>query len=260
MNRVIANPNSFQEITIESSLDGSPEPSLLFVPERPAALVVGLHTWSADRFNQRKMLPFCQERRWALLLPEFRGPNTMRNPRAREAGGSPVARRDIVDATEWVTKRLLGSDTPTFLLGGSGGGHMALLVAAREAFRWTAVSSWCPISDLAMWHGDNPQYALHIEAVCGGVPGASEEVDEEYRNRSPITFVESLRSTRLQLAHGRHDDSVPYCHSWNLAGKLIDEPSFYLSIFDGKHEMRMSSAFEFFDRALNGDPAAKLTE
>ena len=258
-NSMTVDSSSFREIIIESSLDGSLEPSLLFLPERPAALVVGLHTWSADRFNQMKMLPFCQERGWALLLPEFRGPNTIHNPRAREAGGSRLARRDIVDATKWVTEQFLGSDTPTFLLGGSGGGHMALLVAAREPFSWRAVSSWCPITDLAPWHGDNPRYTQHIEAVCGGPPGVSEEVDEEYRSRSPITFAESLRSVRLHLAHGRHDISVPYRHSWDLAGKLIDEPLFYLSIFDGKHEMRMPSAFEFFDQTLDGESSAQLT-
>lgn len=63
--------------------------------------MVGLHTWSYNRFNQLSaMLPLCRERGWALLLPEFRGPNLKNNPRVRQACASEVARRDILDAVE----------------------------------------------------------------------------------------------------------------------------------------------------------------
>ena len=46
----------FTEITVRSSVDGSEEPSLLYIPEtaheKTVPLVVGLHTWSYDRFNK----------------------------------------------------------------------------------------------------------------------------------------------------------------------------------------------------------------
>jgi len=250
----------FEEIVVPSSLDGSLEPSLLFLPENPEVLVVGLHTWSADRFNQMKaMLPPCQERGWALLLPEFRGPNLDTNPRAPEAGGSALARRDIVDATEWVIRERFASRPETFLLGGSGGGHMSLMVAAREEFSWSAVSSWCPITNIASWHGENAGYAPHIEALCGGSPMRSSEIDAQYRERSPIHYAAGLRSVRLQLAHGRDDASVPFSHSWRLAQELIGAAEFYLSIFDGKHELRAADAFAFFDRSLQGAARVQLT-
>lgn len=253
--------SAFKEIQVTSSLDGSPEPSLLYMPEGGAkVLVVGLHTWSADRFNQvANFLPHCRERGWALVLPEFRGSNLDTNPRVTEACASPLARRDIVDAANWVIKNHFQERPATFLLGGSGGGHMSLMVAAREDFPWTAVSSWCPITDLAAWHGQNANYARHMVAACGGIPGASESVVKEYHERSPLNFVSALRDVRLQLAHGRHDKAVPYSHSWNLAQALIDAPHFYPWIFDGKHELRQKPAFEFFDRSLGENASAVLT-
>ena len=76
----------FTEIAVRSTVDGSKEPSLLYIPEtaheKTVPLVVGLHTWSYDRFNKMDAyLPFCKSRGWALLLPEFRGPNLRTNPR-----------------------------------------------------------------------------------------------------------------------------------------------------------------------------------
>ena len=54
------------ELQIPSSLDGSLQPSLFFHPSQgqgaPAPLVVGLHTWSYDRFNQAdNYLPLCEK-------------------------------------------------------------------------------------------------------------------------------------------------------------------------------------------------------
>lgn len=253
--------DSFREISVRSSLDGSMEPSLLWLPEGEIkALVVGLHTWSADRFNQRKpMKPFCEERGWALLLPEFRGPNLTDNPRAREAGGSALARRDIVDAARHVLEHHLGgtASLPVFLLGGSGGGHMSLMVAAREDFPWTAVSSWCPITDLAAWHRENAGYAPHIAAVCGGTP-SDPATGCDYRERSPIHYAEALARHTLQLAHGRHDASVPYTHGYKMSQAIeqLAPAHFYFHLFNGTHELRLRDAFEFFDTVLAKEAAA----
>ena len=43
-----------KELQIKSSLDGTLQPSLFYHPQTDAAvpLVVGLHTWSYDRFGR----------------------------------------------------------------------------------------------------------------------------------------------------------------------------------------------------------------
>lgn len=68
-----------KEILIQSTLDGTLQPSLFYKAkgcQRP--LLVGLHTWSFNRFNQIKnMLPYAEKYDFNLLLPEFRGANTV---------------------------------------------------------------------------------------------------------------------------------------------------------------------------------------
>ncbi len=257
--------DAFEELTFRSSLDGSQEPYLFWWPqtkEPPTALVVVLHTWSADRFNMGpKTLNYCKERGWALVLPEFRGPNLTTNPRARQAGGSALARRDIIDATQQVLADRFERKPFLFLLGGSGGGHMSLQVAGREAFRWDAVSSWCPITDLAAWQQENPNYRAHIEAVCGGAPGQSPEIDAEYHERSPLHVASALANCRLQIGHGREDRSVPYTHSWKIAQAIeaCQPEAFYFSLFAGGHELHHAAAFEFFDGTVKAAATEEMT-
>jgi dipeptidyl aminopeptidase/acylaminoacyl peptidase len=241
------------ELEIVSTLDGAVEKALFQYPAKKenVPLVVGLHTWSYDRFNQiDQMLPLCRERGWALLLPEFRGPNLSSNPRARKACGSVHARGDILDALDAVTDAYPIDSEAIFLLGGSGGGHMALLMAARAPRRWKAVSAWVPITDLAVWHGENLDYAPHVAACCGGEPGSGEAVDREYRERSPLSYVKELSSVNLSVHHGRHDPVVHYGHSWRLALELERQGAeqFYFDIFDGAHDIHYQRAFSRFDR------------
>jgi len=241
------------ELEFRSSMDNSLEKALLHVPHTLHAvpLVVGLHTWSYNRFNQQStMLPFCQERKWALLLPEFRGPNLKDNHRARQACASALARQDILDAVDTVACDYSIDTSNLFLLGGSGGGHMALMMAAVSPERWKGVSSWVPITDLAAWYDENPNYAGNVAACCGGEPGSALEVDREYRERSPIFHVEQLAKANLYLHHGRFDPIVDYRQSWRLANRLEEAGAerFFFEIFNGGHDIHYERAFRWFDQ------------
>jgi dipeptidyl aminopeptidase/acylaminoacyl peptidase len=242
-----------EQLTVLSSLDGSQEPSLFYCPReriRPP-LLVGLHTWSCDLYNQvDAMLPMCRERGWALLLPEFRGPNLASNPRARQACASALAKQDIIDVVDVTLGEYALDADRVFLLGGSGGGHMALMMAAYAPRRWGGVSAWVPVTDLAAWHTENPSYAPHIAACCGGAPGTSPDVDKEYRERSPLHHAESMAEANLSVHHGRYDPSVPYSHTWRLAEELerLGARRCFYEVFDGGHEIRYDVAFQWFDR------------
>ncbi|MBQ9337486.1 MAG: prolyl oligopeptidase family serine peptidase [Lentisphaeria bacterium] len=240
------------EILIESSLDGTAQPSLYFHPQTDESvpLVVGLHTWSYDRFNQREnYLPLCREAGYALLLPEFRGPNLIENPLKAQACGSDLARQDVIDAVRHVCVHSAIDPERIFLLGCSGGGHMALLAAetAPELFR--AVEVWCPVSDLIEWHRSATEkrqsYARHIEACLGGTPS---ERTEEYIRRSPARHPERLKDLPVSIHHGRHDRVVPFRHSVVLAEQLekAGNERVYLDIFDGGHEQNPAHSFEWF--------------
>jgi dipeptidyl aminopeptidase/acylaminoacyl peptidase len=248
-----------QELTIPSSIDGRAEPSL-FAPSPTsgdAPLLVGLHTWSADRFNQKKLLPLCQQRGWHLLLPEFRGPNLTTNPRAKEACASNLAQQDILDAVDYVHNHYQISKQ-VFLLGGSGGGHMSLMMAARAPKLWTAVSAWCPITDLSKWRLQNPNYRAHIEACCGGVPEDGPEVAQQYAQRSPITHIDQIAKAHVYIQHGKNDPSVPCTHTLELYQKLFyahPDAKVYCDIFPGKHDFHPERAMQWVQSLIDHEPA-----
>ncbi len=91
-------------------------------------------------------------------------------------------------------KDLYSVDTDrVYLVGVSGGGHAALLMAGRSPEVWAGVSAWCGISDIAKWWRQTKDagldYCEQIEASCGGSPDDTSEVMQECRNRSPLTYL-----------------------------------------------------------------------
>lgn len=229
-----------EEIYIRSTLDGTMQPSLFYhsdsAEKRP--LLVGLHTWSFDRSNQIKnMLPVCEKNDFNLLLPEFRGPNLSKNPNCRKACGSDFAKQDVLDAIDYLVENGLVDGKNVFLLGLSGGGHMALLMAGMRPEYFRAIGAFVPITDLAKWAGENPNYAKHVFACC--------QNEEEMLKRSPIHYLDTIAKANLKIFHGKFDPVVPVSHSISLFNGLMEKypnASVYLDVFDGKHEIDMESA------------------
>ncbi len=230
-----------REIRIRSSMDGTLQPSLFYKStssgKRP--LLVGLHTWSFDRFNQIKnMLPVAEKYDFHLLLPEFRGKNLKSNPHCTFACGSEYAKQDIKDAIDHLLEKEEIDRENIFLLGLSGGGHMALLMAGFCPEYFKAIAAYVPITDLARWTKENPNYASHVSACC------SNDTDEMLK-RSPITYLDSIAKANLKIFHGKKDPIVPVSHSmtfYNAITEKYPNASVYLDIFDGGHEIDMQTA------------------
>ena len=112
-----------QEIIIKSTLDGENQPILFYSASKPnRPLLVGLHTWSFDRFNQiDNMLPLAKKHDFNLLLPEFRGPNKESNPNHKKACGSKYVIQDVKDAIDYCIENKQIDRGNIFLLGASGG-------------------------------------------------------------------------------------------------------------------------------------------
>ncbi len=209
------------EVRIKSSLDGSEQPAFFYAPKagkKPIPLLVVLHSWSAD-YRQKSYPQFpkwCVEQGWAYIHPNFRGPN--RNP---QATGSELAVQDVLDAVAYVRKNTKVDEKRILLVGASGGGYMSLMMAGRAPDLWAGVSSWVPISDLSAWHAQTKskrlKYYREIEKSCGGAPGKSKEVDEQYRIRSPLTHLPKAKGkVNLDINAGifdGHKGSVPVSHS-----------------------------------------------
>lgn len=231
------------EVRIVSSADGTEQTIVVGVPESydpgtPMPLLVGLHTWSADYLQ--RVQPYGTEaarRGWLVVLPNLRGPNTTNNPHPTQAGGSPLAQRDIVDARQYMIDHYAVDPDRIYLTGDSGGGHMTMLMAGKYPDLWTAAAAWVPITDLREWWEVQNGYAVHVEAVTGGRPGDSPEVDFEYLRRSPRTFMTNLAPLPVLLAHGDRDPTIPVEQTWRSFRALADLPAHHtlLHIFSGGH-------------------------
>lgn len=205
-------------IHVTSTLDAAAQPCL-FIEARgaePRPLLVFLHTWSNGYdLDTQRWRDEAATYHWHFLQPHFRGPNN-----TPEACASPLARQDILDAVEHVLQRYAVDPQRVYLAGESGGGHMTLVMAAHAPERWAAASAWCGIADLAAWHRESAEagnkYARDIELCVGGIPGASETVDEQLRFRSPVHHLHQARGLPLDMATGIHDGhtgSVPVHHT-----------------------------------------------
>lgn len=215
--------------SVPSTMDGQSQPCL-FVPanaEEPRPLLVALHPWSQG-FNTFAGMTHWQRaarvHNWHYLQPHFRGPN--KNP---DACASPHARQDVLDAVDYVIQQYTVDPQRIYLAGCSGGGHMALVMAAHAPERWAAVSAWCPITDLAAWHVEciaaNLAYAQDLEAVCGGAPGASDAVNRQYRTRSPLFDLTHAAALPLDINAGLHDGhtgSVPVHHTLDVFNVIAE--------------------------------------
>ena len=189
-------------------------------------LLVVLHTWSGDFKQQahRDAFSECVKRGWVYIHPNFQGPN-----RQPLACGSFQAVRDVLESVRYAQRRANVDPDRVYLLGTSGGGHMALLMAGREPSVWAGVSAWVPITDLAAWHTQRApdKYSRDLEACCGGAPGTRQRVDEEYTRRSPLTWLARARGLAIDINAGIHDGhrgSVPVSHSLRAFNVLADVP------------------------------------
>ncbi len=245
------------EQPVKSTLDGTMQPNLIGVPEAyngqaPLPLLIGLHTW-AGQYRQMAE-PYGREaaqRRWLLLLPHFRGPNIPGNPDPLKAGGSLYAQRDVLDAFQYVKANYRVDETRVYLLGGSGGGYMALLMASKYPEYWAGVSSWCPVTNLRAWYREGlPDRQKQLEAVCGGKPGDSAEVDWQYLVRSVSTFLTNAAWVPLSLHHGDHDPVIQPQQSkdtWAVLAALPRHRATF-EIFDGGHTAKTHEGCDWLAR------------
>ena len=223
-----------KQITYISQLDHSQQPALIWAasgPE-PRPLAVCLHTWSYGLEQPcEHFLEQCKKRNWHFVFPHFRGPNW--NP---EACGSDLVVSDLESIVYYMKEHYPVDENRIYLVGGSGGGHASLLMAGRKPELWSAVSSWCPISDLGAWYDQTRRkksnliqrgYDNHISESCGGDPLTVPNASAQAKHRSPLTWLKNAKGNVIvDIGTGIHDGhtgSVPISHAI-LAYNEIAEP------------------------------------
>lgn len=220
-------PKEIKDISFPSNADKTKQPALFYAPpkrKKPTPLLVGLHSWSGG-YKQTAGAAYakwCIKKGWAFIHPHFRGPN--RTPRAC---GSELVVKDILSAVAYAKTHAKVDVKRIYLVGSSGGGHAALLMAGRAPKVWAGVSAWVPISDLTAWYHECKKagrgYFRQIAKSCGGAPGKNAKVDAEYRQRSPLTHLTAAKDVFLDINAGisdGHKGSVPISHSLNAYNLL----------------------------------------
>lgn len=231
-----------EQIEVMSTLDGTMQPSLLGVPDearrQPTPLLIYLHSWSSDfKQDNSRWQAQAVRRGWIYLHPNFRGIN--KHP---QACGSNLARQDIIDALDWVQSNYNVDKERIYLAGTSGGGHMTLLMGSYFPHRFSAISAWVPISDLSEWYrfhtqdGKRDHYAQMTVDCLGGPPEnegngpVSTDVQDAYRERSPVFHLAQAGRLPIDIAAGVHDGhtgSVPVTHTlhaFNRIAAALGEP------------------------------------
>lgn len=221
-------PGEVQRVEIASSADGTTQPALFYIPEAttPRPLLVALHTWSGD-WLQSLSVPYaewCVQKKWVFIHPDFRGPN--KNP---SAAGSELVVKDILDSVAFATREAKVDPRRVYLVGVSGGGMAALLMAGRAPEIWAGVSAWVPISNLLSWFSESRErgevYEGDLLKVLGADPTRDSSAAREALARSPITYLLAAKNLALDINAGiadGHTGSVPISHSLNAFNLLAD--------------------------------------
>ena len=219
-------------VKVRSTLDGTDQPCYFWAPEKAKTeavpLIVGLHTWSLDYHqldHYKTVFSYAEKSGWAFVGPNFRGPN-----RTPQGCGSDYAVQDIVDAVNYAKAKVKIDASRVYIIGGSGGGHMTLLMLGRHPEVFAGGAAFCPITDIARWHADSLEdhpgrgknYARNLVDACGGTPA---EKPEEYRHRSPLTWLARAKAQNVPayICTGIHDGwtgSVPVGHSFRAFNAL----------------------------------------
>lgn len=215
----------YKEISYPCSYDNSQQKALVYFAKSksPRPLVVVLHTWSQSYKEAYIYASPAVKYDFHIIMPNFRGPNTRSNP---ESMGSDAAVADIVDAVKWMKTQANVDENRIYLIGGSGGGHMALLMAGRHPEIWAGVSAWCPISDIKAWcqFHKGKGYGSHIIKNLKGDPRTDEAAAKEAAKRSPVTYLANAKNVTLDISTGIHDGyrgSVPVTETLYAFNKVV---------------------------------------
>jgi dipeptidyl aminopeptidase/acylaminoacyl peptidase len=233
-------PAEVKRVDIPCS-DGQMQPAMWYASpdaKGPRPLLVGLHTWSsnyASAGGDAVYAEWCAAQGWAFVHPHFRGPNN-----TPQALGSDRAVQDIVEAVAWAKQQTQVDESRIYLIGVSGGGHMALQMAGRHPEIWAGVSAWCGISDVKQWYADHvkvtivdgketptpDKYARDIEAALGGRPTADGALGKDAWKRSPLSSLAAAKTVPLDIAAGVLDGrsgSVPFTQALLAFNAVVEK-------------------------------------
>ena len=126
---------------------------------------------------------------------------------------------DIGEVHDHVVSSGIADPGKVVLSGGSWGGYLTLLGLGTQPERWSLGIAAVPVADyLAAYEDEMEPLKAFDRDLFGGTP---EEIPEEYRKRSPMTYIHEVRVPVLILA-GENDPRCPIRQIDNYIAKLVE--------------------------------------
>lgn len=214
------------EVVRYESFDGLEIEALLFRPEADKAngyTVFWPHggPQAAERKFYRSMFQVLLAAGYNVFAPNFRG-STGYGTRftkmvERDWGHGP--RLDNVAGVEWLLEQGIAERDKIFLVGGSYGGYMTLLLHGRHPEYWRACVDIFGVSDLFTFIASVPDFwKPRMDAWVGHPERDKEKLTED----SPITYLENMTKPMLVI-QGANDPRVVKAESDQIVAALRDQ-------------------------------------
>lgn len=176
---------------------------------------------AAERKFYRAMFQMFLNRGYNIFCPNFRGSTgygaSFVKMVEQDWGEGP--RLDNVEGVKWLFDKGISSPEKLFLVGGSYGGYMALLLHGRHPEYFKAVVDIFGVSDLFTFYNSVPEHWKPIMARWVGDP---ERDIEKFTEDSPTTYLDMMSKPMLVI-QGAKDPRVVKEESDQIVKKLQDE-------------------------------------
>ncbi len=111
---------------------------------------------------------------------------------------------DMVAARNWLVQQGIAEPSQIFITGWSWGGYLTLQALGTHPSLWAGGMAGIALSDLIM-NDETSTIRTNIHSLMGGTP---QEKPEQYKDASPITYVEQVKAPVL-IIQGRNDTRCP---------------------------------------------------
>lgn len=176
---------------------------------------------AAEQKNFRSLFQALVYNGYTIFAPNFRGSTgygkTFTTLVEGDWGGAP--RLDNVAGIEWLFEQGIASKETLFLMGGSFGGYMSLLLHGRHAGYFRAVVDLFGPSNLFSFYQSVPAHWQPLMKLWLGDPEVNKE---KFIEDSPITYLDTMIKPMLVI-QGAKDPRVVKEESDQIVEKLKDK-------------------------------------
>ncbi|MBE9915435.1 S9 family peptidase [Paenibacillus donghaensis] len=211
------------EVIIYRSFDGMEIEALLFRAKDETAngyTVFWPHggPQAAERKQFRSMFQYIIAEGYNIFCPNFRGSTGYGSSFAKlvEQDWGEGPRKDCLAAMDWLFEQGISSRDRLFVMGGSYGGYMTLLLAGRNPEYFKAAIDICGVSNLFTFYHSVPE---DWKPIMGQWLGDPERDRERFIKDSPITYLDKMVNPLL-IIQGANDPRVVKAESDQLVEAL----------------------------------------